>query len=123
MQYRVLRGDEAARKEEPWGSLAWMASKRVGNAQGVTLGRVVIERGRSNPRHSHPNCEEVLYLLRGRLRHTIEGEDVLLEPGDTLVIPPGLFHNATALGEEDAEMIVAYSSGERGFVLEDRPER
>jgi putative monooxygenase len=103
---------------ESWGSLRWLASRKLGNAQGLTLGRVLIRKGRSNPRHAHGQCEEALYLLRGRLEHTVGAEKVVLAAGDTLVIPPGVFHNATALGDEDADMIVAYSSGARDFVPE-----
>jgi quercetin dioxygenase-like cupin family protein len=57
----------------------------------------------------------VLYLLRGRLRHTVGDQVVILEAGDTLTVPPYVAHSATSIGEEDADMIVAYSSGERDF--------
>lgn len=103
---------------EPWGSLRWLASRKLGNAQGLTLGRVLIRKGFSNPRHAHALCEEALYLLRGRLEHTAGAEKVVLAAGDTLVIPAGVFHNATALGDEDADMVIAYSSGVRDFVTE-----
>lgn len=106
------------RIEESWGSLIWLAGKQMGNMDGLTLGRVVIRRGMSNPRHSHPNCGEVLYLLSGRLDHTIGDDRVIMEPGDTLVVPAGVPHNATSIGETDADMMVAYDSGDRQF----RPE-
>ncbi|MGV3617987.1 MAG: cupin domain-containing protein [Fimbriimonas sp.] len=109
---------EAARSEQSWGTLRWLASKEVGNAEGMTLGRVRIVRGASNPRHCHPNCAEVLYLLSGRLEHTVGDATYTLEPGDTLAIPAGAFHNATSTGDEDADMIVAYDAADREFVLE-----
>ncbi|HUT34167.1 MAG TPA: cupin domain-containing protein [Planctomycetota bacterium] len=108
----------ACRIEEDWGSLTWLAGRKIGNAEGLTLGRVVIQRGQSNPRHSHPNCEEALYLLKGRLRHTMGDEEVTLEPGDTIVLDAAVPHNATSIGDEDADMIVAYSSADRGFRAE-----
>ncbi len=117
MNYSVFRAADAdsARIEESWGSLCWLAGRRVGNAQGLTLGRVVIKAGMSNPPHRHPNCEEALYLLRGRLRHFVGAEEVVLEAGDTLVVGAGMSHHAVNVGDEDADMIVAYSEGERGF--------
>lgn len=115
---RTAAAAAAHRVEEDWGSLTWLAGRKVGNAQGLTLGRVVIKKGMSNPRHSHPNCEEALYLLRGRLRHTLGDEEAVLEPGDTIVLDAGVPHNATSIGEEDADMIVAYSSADRGFRIE-----
>ena len=60
----------------------------------------------------------MLYLLAGRLEHSLGEQIVVLEPGDTLVIPPGVFHNARSVGDIDADMMVAYSTGVRDFVLE-----
>ncbi|HZP83468.1 MAG TPA: cupin domain-containing protein [Chthonomonadaceae bacterium] len=114
----AAREAAAARIEEEWGSLTWLANQKIGNADGLTLGRVVIRQGQSNPRHAHFRCEEALYLLRGRLEHSLGDRKVILEAGDTLTIPAGVFHNAVNIGAEDADMIVAYSSGIRDFVLE-----
>jgi mannose-6-phosphate isomerase-like protein (cupin superfamily) len=111
---------EAARREENWGSLTWLANQQIGNADGLTLGFVIIKEGEANPRHAHLTCEEALYLLRGRLEHTIGDQKVILEARDTLTVPAGVFHNAVNIGTEDAEMIVAYSSATRDFVLETR---
>lgn len=120
MHYSLRSGKDAERDKinENWGSLNWLAGNNIGNAQGVTVGRVTIKKGESNPRHSHFNCEEVLYLLKGRLEHSMGDEKVVLEPGDTLVVNTGVPHDAVSIGETDADMIVAYSSGDRDFVPE-----
>jgi len=115
---RIAAETEDHRIEEEWGSLTWLASRGIGNAEGVVFGRVVVKPGCSNPRHSHANCEEVLYLLQGQLEHSIGDDTISMEAGDTLVVEPGLVHNATNTGDEDADMIVAYSAGEREFQLE-----
>jgi len=117
MPVKLRRASEsdAGRIEESWGNLCWLASKQLGNARGITVGRVIIKKGGSNPRHCHSDAEEVLYLLRGKLRHSIGDEEVVMEPGDTLVLPPGAFHNALNIGSQDADMIVAYPTGERNF--------
>ncbi len=118
-QATVLREDESQYVEEDWGSLRWVASRALGNANDITVGHVVIRQGRSNPLHSHSNCEEALYLLRGRLDHVFGSDHAILEAGDTLVIAPGVAHRATSIGDVDAEMIVVYSSGERVMHEED----
>jgi quercetin dioxygenase-like cupin family protein len=107
----------------PWGSLVWTASKAHGNAQHLTLGRVVIKPGQGNPRHCHPRCEEVLYLLQGTIRHSLGDRVFEMTAGDTIAIPAGLFHHAQNIGADDADMIVAFSSGERDFLLEDDARR
>lgn len=120
MGYTVRTAAEAEGKRivERWGSLNWLASAQIGNAEGVTVGRVTIQPGEANPRHSHSTCEEVLYLFSGRLEHWISDASVILEAGDTLTVPANVAHYAVNIGDEDADMIVAYSSGERGFHLE-----
>lgn len=104
--------------EDGWGTLTWLASEALTESKGVTLGRVVIRPGRNNPRHSHPTCEEVLYLMKGTLDHSIGDKVVRMNAGDTISVPAGVFHNAVNVGTEDADMIVSYSSGKRDFLLE-----
>lgn len=99
-----------------WGSLVWLAGRGIGNAEGLTLGRVIIRTGKANPHHAHRNCEEALYLLRGRLEHVIGDKRLVQEAGETVTIPAGVFHHAVNIGYEDADMIVAYDAGERDFV-------
>lgn len=111
-----LAADAAdARIDENWGSLTWLASQKLGNAHGLTLGRVVIRKDMSNPPHSHTTCEEVLYLLRGELEHVVGSDVYILKAGDTLSVGAGMRHYATSIGDEDADMIVAYSCGNRDF--------
>ena len=120
MERTIYPGGEslAARQEESWGALRWLANAAIGNAEGLTLGHVVIKAGTGNPRHCHRTCEEVLYLLRGTITHTLGDESFTMQPGDTISIPAGVFHNGVNRGAEDAEMIIAYSAAERDFVLE-----
>jgi len=115
--YRAADAD-AKRVDAEWGCLRWLANREIGNAEGFTLGRVTIKAGASNPAHSHGNCAEALYLLSGRLEHFIGDERVVLEPGDTLVVAAGVPHYANSIGEEDADMVVAYSSADRDFQKE-----
>lgn len=105
-----------------FGSVRWLASKEASGTD-ITLGRVVIEAGKRNPRHSHPDCQEVLYLLTGRLEHSLGPDTAVLEQGDSIVIPPNTYHNARSIGADDADMIVAYSSGERGYQPEEGSEQ
>jgi len=120
MPTKLLKAEEtlARRIVENWGSLTWLAGALLNNAEGLTLGRVVIRKGCSNPRHAHRNCEEVLYLLAGELDHTFDDQVIRMKPGDTLTVPAGVFHNATSVGDTDADMIVAYNSAHRDFVKE-----
>jgi len=120
MEYTALSASAITphRITENWGSLTWLASQQIGNSQDLTLGHVIIKPGESNPRHCHPNCEEVLYLLSGRLEHSVAEKKITASAGDVFTVGPGIYHHATNTGSEDAHMIVAYSEGNREMQLE-----
>jgi mannose-6-phosphate isomerase-like protein (cupin superfamily) len=113
----MRRNADIENTETSFGSMRWVADE-MSAGTGITVGRVVIEPGKANQRHAHPDCEEVLYLMAGRLEHSFGKEIVAMGAGDTIVIPPGTNHNARSVGDVAADMIVAYSSGRRGYVPE-----
>lgn len=109
----TTRADDADRVEFDWGHILWLDSVELTGGEGLTVGRVTIERGESNAEHYHPNCNEALYLLSGRLRHSLGGEETVLEPGDLLHIPQGEPHAAESIGTADAVAVIAYDTAER----------
>jgi len=113
-QIRTKNESDAKTSVQDWGTLTWLASAEL-TGSAITVGRVVIHPGQSNPRHCHDNCEEVLYLLSGQLTHSFADQSVEMVAGDTLVVPAGVMHNAVNTGTTDADMIVAYSDGNRDF--------
>ena len=114
MHARILKKQDAKVQNMDWGSLTWYASRELGNSEVLTTGRCVIKPGCCNPRHSHPNCEEVLTVLHGRIAHAIEGgKEVEMEEGDTISVPSNLAHNARNIGDTDAVLSIAFSSADR----------
>jgi quercetin dioxygenase-like cupin family protein len=110
----VLRKAECEDHVFPWGRLTWFASRALGNSQDMTVGRCIIHPGQANPKHSHPNCTEVLVVLEGTVAHTLEGdEDCTLSPGDVITVPPNVLHRAKNLGATDAVLMVTFSSADR----------
>jgi len=97
-----------------WGSLTWYASAAIGNSTDITVGKCVIKPGKENPVHRHPNCSEVLVVLQGTVEHLCEeGRKVRLNPGDSIVLPANLPHNARNVSCEEAVLVVAFPSGNR----------
>jgi quercetin dioxygenase-like cupin family protein len=101
-----------------FGQLVWMVSGRQGNSGTMTIGRCYIEPGKANPRHYHPNCDEVLHLLQGVIEHSAGDELVKMYPGDTISIPANTLHNARNIGTEEAIMVISFSSPDRQVVGE-----
>jgi quercetin dioxygenase-like cupin family protein len=97
----------------PWGTLTWHVSAALGNSSAMTFGIATILPGQINPRHRHPNCEEILHVIRGRIEHWLGETSYLLDAGDTISIPANVWHQARALGDEEAVMAISFSSAER----------
>jgi quercetin dioxygenase-like cupin family protein len=113
MKSPVCKSTEGELIDAPWGKLTWLASRELGNSTTMTFGRVIIPADQTNPRHRHPNCDEILHLLSGRIEHSLGEERYVLEPGDTISIPAGQWHNARTLDGVDAEMVTCFSSADR----------
>lgn len=98
------------------GDLTWLASRELGNSAEMTVGRAVVRAGMANPRHYHPNCEEVLHVLEGTIIHTIGDREIELSAGDTITIPAQVVHNARNPGEKDALLFICFSAANRQTV-------
>jgi quercetin dioxygenase-like cupin family protein len=121
MNSPVCKSTEGEFIDAPWGKLTWLASRKLGNSTTMTFGRVIIPAHQRNPRHRHPNCDEILHLLSGRIEHSLADKKFILEPGDTISIPAGQWHNAATLDGIDAEMVICFSSPDRETEFEDQP--
>jgi quercetin dioxygenase-like cupin family protein len=110
MDKRVTGVSDASPVTFPWGRITWLHRGETG-AEGLTVGEVIINPGRWNAVHAHPNYEEVLYLISGELDHTCGDEGPYhLKPGMSIRIPKGVKHNARCTSADHARMLVAYDS-------------
>lgn len=96
-----------------WGTITWLVAGSMRNSAHLTFGRVTIKPKARNPVHRHPACEELLYVVSGRVEHSLGDERFVMGAGDVIVIPAGVWHNAAALGDEEAELIIVFSSADR----------
>jgi len=112
----VNKKDDNRVIQMPWGHLRWFTSAELGNTRTVTTGIAVLRPGKSNPRHYHPNCDEILHLISGKISHTMNEVAVEMNPGDTVSIPQGVLHNASNIGTEDAVMAISFSTAYREAV-------
>jgi mannose-6-phosphate isomerase-like protein (cupin superfamily) len=55
-------------------------------------------------RHSHPETDELFFLLSGRLTIKLDDHDVELTPGQLFVVPRGLYHQPVA--NDGAEVLL-----------------
>jgi quercetin dioxygenase-like cupin family protein len=114
----VTRAADRQVIEQTWGRITWYASGSLGNSSTMTVGEAVIRPGQENPRHYHPNCDEILHVVRGRILHSMGTQQVEMTVGDTVSIPTGVRHNARNIGTEDAVLAISFSSAHREVIGE-----
>lgn len=118
--YTIRRSSDIDTVPFDWGTLRWIASGPLDNATGLTVGQCLLNPGQGNPMHMHPNCEEVLHVQEGSIEHDIEGQpSIPMGPGDTITIPPGVYHRARNLGDGVAALWITFSSADRETVMRD----
>jgi quercetin dioxygenase-like cupin family protein len=61
------------------------------------------------PPHSHSENEELLYVLEGMLRYTVDSVTRDLKPGDSMVTPRGAVHGFSNPHSEAARALVVLS--------------
>ena len=75
-----------------------MISRKIIAGQRQTLAQVYLKRGALVPIHAHES-EQLTYVLQGALRFVVNGEEVMVQEGEVLHIPPGIPHQAEALDD------------------------
>lgn len=62
----------------------------------LTLARFQLKKGVVVPTHQHAN-EQIANTLKGALKFTLAGKEVMVRAGEALCIPPNVPHSAEAL--------------------------
>jgi quercetin dioxygenase-like cupin family protein len=71
-------------------------SRRLITGEQLMIAHVYLKEGAIVPEHAHHN-EQLTYILEGKLRFTIDGEEIDVGAGEVLTIPAHVPHAAVAL--------------------------
>jgi quercetin dioxygenase-like cupin family protein len=96
-----------------WGELNWKITGEATPSAEMTFGTCLIHPGERNGLHSHPDCEEILYVVSGSCEHKLGDALHRLEPGDAIRIPRKVQHWARCIGTEPLFALIIFSSGNR----------
>jgi quercetin dioxygenase-like cupin family protein len=113
---RVVRADEIGAKRGPIDAISKVFLDEENGPRNMSLGWMRIPVGGKTDRHTR-DVEEIIYLLKGRTKVVLEGEEAVLEPGDSLFIPAGVEHHHESIGDEEMEHLFIFSpqGPERGI--------
>lgn len=114
----LVPGDSQPVQPFPWGTIQWLDSAAITGGETLTFGVVEFAPGEGNPIHHHPNCDEILFVLEGDIRHLLGHDELPMGPGDLIHIPKGVRHRARNVGATPARVVVCFDSGWREVVNE-----
>lgn len=94
ISWEEVKPDASLKEKDGWVNmiLRWIVTKDTGSKH-VTFGSTIFPPGASHELHTHPNAEEVLYVLEGKGIAISGKEKFEINPGDTVFIPTGDPHN------------------------------
>jgi len=94
----------------PGRHLRWLVNRDLLNAQHLSVCMVRIAPGQTvKPAHSHPNGEEVVYIIRGCGRVMVDGVVDAIKEGTTILFPQGSVHMLQNNGSEELKAICFYA--------------
>ncbi|NEW41508.1 cupin domain-containing protein [Nocardia cyriacigeorgica] len=100
----VIRHSETRRTETPAGVMTTLASPTQGGSS-LSLWRVEVAPGISGPPH-FIDAEQIWTVLTGRAEITLNGTDLVVDAGDTIVLPPDALRQISG-GAEGYTAVVA----------------
>lgn len=106
-----------ATQKLPWGELARLSGPQETSAKDLTIMEVLINEGGGHSFHYHPDQEELIYVVSGRIEQWLERESKLLGPGDAIFIPRAKVHASFNVFAEPARVlaILGPCSGPDGY--------
>ena len=90
-------------------------------ARQLTVIDVALTPGKGHNFHKHPDQEEVIYVIAGKVEQWVDRERRFLGPGDAAFIPAGTVHASFNAGAADAKLVAILGPcvGEGGYELVD----
>jgi quercetin dioxygenase-like cupin family protein len=88
-----------------WGQLRWLSNPPSTGAAQLTVINVTLAPGKGHDFHRHPDQEEVIYVVSGRVEQWVDRESRILGPGDSAFLPADTVHASFNVGDDDAKIV------------------
>lgn len=105
MDGKFVPAAEATREQLDWGSMAWCSRPADTNAKELVVIEVTLTPGGGHAFHKHPQQEEVIYVVEGRVEQWLGQEKRSMGPGDSVFIHAGMVHASFNTTDRDAKLL------------------
>jgi quercetin dioxygenase-like cupin family protein len=87
-----VTADTARVQHAPWGKHSWLSEPELTGAADLALVRVTMPPGTGHQFHTHPELEEIIYVVDGIAEQWVDREKRRLKAGEVAFIPKGVVH-------------------------------
>jgi quercetin dioxygenase-like cupin family protein len=110
MSVRVVHEDDVEALGLPGRQLRWLVANSALPSDYCSTCVIRVAPGdKVRPAHSHPNGEEVIYIIRGSGRVLVEGEVQPVREGTTVLFPRGAVHMLHNTGAEEMKVVCFFA--------------
>ena len=110
MSVPVLHETDAEELDLPGRHLRWLVAEDRLNAKHCSSCVIRVAPGEKvRPAHSHPNGEEVIYIIRGSGRVMVSGEVSPVSEGTAVLFPQGAVHMLHNTGNEEMKVVCFFA--------------
>jgi len=106
---RFVTTAEALKEDYKGRTNYWMCRPEVCEARDIQVCRAILPAGEGHNFHTHPELEEVIYVLEGEVEQWVEKESRILRPGEVAHIPKGIVHATFNSSSNDAVILAILS--------------
>lgn len=110
MSVPALHETDAEELDLPGRRLRWVVGKAGIQSHYTSACVIRVAPGeRVRPAHSHPNGEEVIYIITGTGRVLVAGEVEAVRAGSTVLFPQGAVHMLHNTGTEEMKVVCFFA--------------
>ncbi|HYW79899.1 MAG TPA: cupin domain-containing protein [Thermoguttaceae bacterium] len=118
MSGKFVPANDVARETLDWGSLAWCSRPAGTGAKQLVVIEVTLTPGGGHAFHKHPQQEEVIYVIEGRVEQWLDQEKRTMQAGDSVFLPSDVVHASFNKGDTNAKLLAILSpsmDGDNGY--------
>jgi len=87
----------------------WYFKEGLGDAESMVFVRARIVPGAGHAFHTHPEMDEIIYVLEGAMTQWLEKEKRELRRGDSIFVPRGVVHGCVNETATECEFLAVLS--------------
>lgn len=110
MSVPLVHESDVKEVELPGRGLRWLVTAEGLGAKCSSACVIRLAPGeKARPAHSHPNGEEVIYIIRGSGRVLVDGSVAPVKEGTAVLFPQGSVHMLQNTGEDEMKVICFFA--------------